>query len=274
MSKKGGYKIVSLGGLDLLDENLSLKGLYDALKVSYGKPILLTGIVIDGELKKDALVQANEGANKIAIKNLYGYDLEVAKSGDAISVQPSPDGIELPVPTPEDDEKFVKVNVEGKYVLGSAPSPLPTVTNDDNGKVLEVVNGVWGKGGKKVNVIDAPSSTTLTDEQIAQIGEGVFINGSILGYKNPTIYPFGNFGDNVGGIIIGKVGTTNDVDIAGYIINPSKQIGTYPVGQYNNLNLRNLKSVNGKNIPNYPADTGTFTLKCINGTLTWVEDQA
>lgn len=117
MSKKGGYKIVSLGGLDLTGENLALSGLYNALKLSHGKPILLTGIVIDGEKKKDALVQADEGANKINIKNLYGYDLEVAKSGDAITVTESPDGIELPVPEVADAGKIVGVNSQGKYAL-------------------------------------------------------------------------------------------------------------------------------------------------------------
>lgn len=146
MSKKGGYKIVSLGGLDLLDENLSLKGLYDALKVSYDKPILLTGIVIDGEKKKDALVQANEGANKIIIKNLYGYDLEVAKSGDAITVSESPDGIELPIPTPEDDEKIVGVNVQGKYVL--KPSVKEQVESASSGTIQDVLG--LDSGGKLV----------------------------------------------------------------------------------------------------------------------------
>lgn len=118
-SKKGGYKIVSLGGLDLTGENLSLKGLYNALKISYGKPILLNGIVIDGESKKDALVQVDEGENVINIKHLYGYNLSVS-SADAITVEVDSEGIELPVPEPEDDGKVVKVNVLGKYVLGEA----------------------------------------------------------------------------------------------------------------------------------------------------------
>ena len=168
MSKKGGYKIVSLGGLDLLDENLSLKGLYDALKVSYGKPILLTGIVIDGELKKDALVQANEGANKIAIKNLYGYDLEIAKSGDAITVAPSPDGIELPVPEPEDNGKVVKVDAEGKYVLGDDASGMANPMTSANDLIVGGTNG-------------APSRLAVgTEGQILKVGS------SGLEWGNPS----------------------------------------------------------------------------------------
>lgn len=34
----------------------------------------------------------------------------------------------------------------------------------------------------------------------------------------------------------------------------------------------NVAYVNGKAIPAYPSNTGTFVLKCVNGTLTWVQE--
>ena len=251
MSKKGGYKIVSLGGIDLLGEDLSLKGLYDALKVSHGKPILLTDINIDGEHKKDALVQANEGANKINIKNLYGYDLEVAKSGDVITVSPSPDGIELPVPTAEDDGKIVGVNVQGKYVL----KPLANLPF--------------------VNKMDAPSSTTLTEEQANKIKEGAFINGVFLGLKNPVFFPLTPY---THGIYIGSQSTGSTESVIGrYSIN-SENVIRLDEGAKISLDsdlgviITGLKKVNDKTIPQYPSSTGTFTLKCVDGVLTWVQD--
>ena len=265
MSKKGGYKIVSLGGIDLLGEDLSLKGLYDALKVSYGKPILLTDINIDGEHKKDALVQANEGANKINIQNLYGYDLEVAKSGDAITVSPSAVGIELPVPTAEDDGSLVGVNVQGKYVLKQ--NPLGEATVSDNGKVLEVVNGNWAIGGKKVNVIDAPSNVTLTDEIIAIITGGVFMNGTLLNLQNPILTPCGGKGTR--GAIIGRMQNGN-LNIQPYYIGSDGTIALSASSK--TIILDGIKSINGKELPSNPSDTGTFTLKCVDGVLTWVQD--
>ena len=66
---------------------------------------------------------------------------------------------------------------------------LPEVTALDNEKVLEVINGAWGKGGKKANVINAPSSTTLTDEEYNQFLKGSLINGSIGGRFNPVVFP-------------------------------------------------------------------------------------
>lgn len=66
---------------------------------------------------------------------------------------------------------------------------LPDVTALDNEKVLEVIAGAWAKGRKKVNVIDAPSSTTLTDEEIDAYKGGVFNNGVFLGMNNPVFFP-------------------------------------------------------------------------------------
>lgn len=73
-------------------------------------------------------------------------------------------------------------------------SGLPEVTPLDNGKVLEVIAGAWAKGRKKVNVIDAPATSTLTDDIIDIIAEGTVMNGDLhmgeLTYHNPMLFGF------------------------------------------------------------------------------------
>lgn len=256
MSKKGGYKIVSLGGLDLTGEDLALSGLYNALKLSYGKPILLSGIVIDGEKMKDIYVTVDEDTDEISIKHVYGYNLTVDDE-DAITVEEDSENISLPVPTVEDDEKILGVNVEGKYVLKN-PSLLPYVRK-----------------------MDAPTSTTLTDEQINLIKEGMFINGTFLGYKNPVLFPADSYyaGGPIGGFIIGQSGDRSR--LARYTIN-NKVIGvstSVEIGYGDNdsgstLVLKGAKiNFMGKDFPAYPDDAvNTYTLKLVAGVLTWVQD--
>ena len=121
--------------------------------------------------------------------------------------------------------------------------------------------------GKYVRIMDAPESTTLTDEQIAQILEGCFIEGTFLSLVNPVFLPVGGETENVYyGLILHGSGTS-----AYYITKSTKAITKYPntTGRWE---LSNISNINGKSIPSYPANTGTFVLKCIDGVLTWVEE--
>jgi len=129
-------------------------------------------------------------------------------------------------------------------------------------------------GGKYVRIMGAPTSTTLTNEQVEQIQEGVFINGNFLGYKNPILLPFGTQSYNVNyGIIIGVDTSTGRItEFATYYIDSDKKITKGNV--FLSMNGYNSKmNIQGKQIPAYPSDTGTFTLKMVNGTLTWVADE-
>lgn len=122
--------------------------------------------------------------------------------------------------------------------------------------------------GKYVRIMEAPESTTLNEDQIAQILEGCFIEGTFLSLTNPVFLPVGGETESVYyGLILSGSGIN-----AYYISKESKIISKYSntVGR---CDLSNISKVNGKSIPSYPADSGTFTLKCVDGVLTWVEDE-
>lgn len=55
------------------------------------------------------------------------------------------EGAGIPTPTIEDAGKVLMVDNEGKWVLSSIPSQLPSVDAEDEGKVLMVdSSGEWG----------------------------------------------------------------------------------------------------------------------------------
>lgn len=176
---------------------------------------------------------------------------------------------------------------EDKKPSWANASALPSVESASAGDILDLdasKNPQWSNfynklDGKAVKIMNAPSSSgtsaTLTDEQIAQIVQGVFINGNFLGIINPIIFPLGLWGDTTyTGIIVGKDSTTNAyTKIKGcYIDIPNKVIHVEPQLTIEMNTVNGSINVNGKIIPNYPLDTGTFTLKCVDGVLTWVQD--
>lgn len=269
--KKGGYRLVSLKLIEL-STMTACAGLYQAIESSHDKPLCLCDILVSGAKKNNVYITAIKGTNKYTLKNVYGYDIEVTNA-DAVEVSENADGIELPKPTPEDDGSLVGVNVQGKYVL--KPNPLGEATQADNGKVLEVIAGAWAKGGKKVNVIDAPASTTLDDDTIEKIKEGVFINGEFLDFKNPMFFP-SNTGEY--GVVIGPRRSNNNVIFGEYSINPSTKVisvtsAYFECTYFGKMNITSVANINDKAVPAYPSNTGTFTLKCVDGVLTWVQDQ-
>ena len=54
--KKGGYKIIDLKNTNLTLSGANIKGLYEEIESNYRKPILLSGIIINGYEYADQMV--------------------------------------------------------------------------------------------------------------------------------------------------------------------------------------------------------------------------
>lgn len=154
----------------------------------------------------------------------------------------------------------------------------PEVTPEDIQAMFD--EGEVSLAGKYVRIMKAPTSTTLTDEQIAQISEGVFMNGTFLNMKNPVFFPGHKYGAYIYGIAINVsdqghcfIGPWRYSEINKKIsLDGNKQIEF--IMWDNKLNLKGVSSINGLSEPAVPADadTKTYIKKLVNGTLTWVEE--
>lgn len=83
--KNGGYKIIDLKDTNLTTSaSATLSGIYEAIESNYRKPILLSGIVINGVEKADAFVTVNVSNSNFVISNLYGMNLTITDE-DAIT---------------------------------------------------------------------------------------------------------------------------------------------------------------------------------------------
>ena len=140
--------------------------------------------------------------------------------------------------------------------------------------------------GKFVRIIDAPESSTLTDDEIEIFKEGIFINGDFVGVHNPVFFPYDDVGKT--GIVIGNTldsyGPNRRTRIAIYRISSGKEVQISNFGEISlkrvddsnteiDVSSTNLK-IKGKKLPDYPADasTKTYLLKLVNGLWTFVED--
>ena len=129
-------------------------------------------------------------------------------------------------------------------------------------ELLAITNGMG-----VVRVMDAPASTTLTDEQIELIRGGTFIKGLFLGELNPILVPPYDSGSTyIGGIISGG-------SLAVYIIDKTTKVITIAEETIGLMSLKSIYSINSTVLPSFPnADGKTYTLKFVNGVLTCVED--
>ena len=133
--------------------------------------------------------------------------------------------------------------------------------------------------GKFVQVIEAPESTTLTDEQIALFREGIFVNGTFLGFSNPVFYPAVELADinTIGSLVVGRL--SQRIYVSKYVINKSTKAISL-VQHYMEFDLAGSSIytskifLNGKNFPDYPTDTTKAykLVQQIGGTLAWEED--
>ena len=79
--KKGGYKIIDFEGTELSSSAVEMLGIFEQIMNNYGKPILVSGVIIDGELQDDAYAD---------VKGLIAADfskyLELTVYGGVITV--------------------------------------------------------------------------------------------------------------------------------------------------------------------------------------------
>ena len=86
MSKKGGYKIIDFKGTPFVTGGSPLKvdGIYDTVDASYRKPLLLSGINIDGKERNEGYVTpALSGSNYVF--TAYGKTITITNA-DEVSI--------------------------------------------------------------------------------------------------------------------------------------------------------------------------------------------
>lgn len=130
------------------------------------------------------------------------------------------------------------------------------------------------------NVINASdiTSNTLTQEQFDIItnGKPTLIKGTFLNYTDIFITtPY------ISGVNVRCIGFGARIDYSWNSLielrfsSTTKVVTLYYsiyIGNNGALSINNFGGFNGKSFPAYPSNTGTFTLKCVDGTLTWVAD--
>ena len=118
-------------------------------------------------------------------------------------------------------------------------------------------------------VIEAPASTTLTDDEYATLtnGKSHQIVGTFLGYKNPILFASNLRSPEDIGILFGLDTISSVCNAVVYSINSSTKVISIPTSRY--LAIKNLWQVNGKIIPNYPVGNDKFDLIYSNGAIDW-----
>lgn len=82
---KGGYKIIDFKDNNLTTETpVVITGIYSELENNYRKPLLISGITIDGVEKPDCFVSCTHAENSYTFA-LYGHNVTVSNA-DSVSI--------------------------------------------------------------------------------------------------------------------------------------------------------------------------------------------
>lgn len=168
---------------------------------------------------------------------------------------------------------------------------LPNTTTIDIGDSTHLwkdlyLSGNISDGTNSVSVADITSSTfnvinasdivnnTLTQEQYNLItnGKPTLIKGVYNNYEDTIILPTeARSGTYTLGMFLGRADSDGQIVGGYYLHNVNRSL--YYYAQSDKVNrLGGIKSLNGKDLPAYPSNTGTFNLKQIDGTLTWTKE--
>lgn len=88
MSKKGGYKIIDFKNTPLTivgGKTETIPGIYDSIKRSYRKPLLLSGLIIDNIEFNDAYASYTIAGKNFTF-NVYGRIITITDA-DVVSVK-------------------------------------------------------------------------------------------------------------------------------------------------------------------------------------------
>ena len=158
-------------------------------------------------------------------------------------------------------------------------------------QLVEIAGGEFDPSqlyGKFVRIIEAPEGGIFSQEEIAIIKEGVFVNGRIGNLLNPLLFPsYVYSASEIRGIAItGAYGATG-LEVFDYSVNTTTGAFSYSTsfivfnlfGSPNSYTMRlnKVADISGKIaerfLPTYPSETvnKNFVPKLENGTLTWEE---
>lgn len=90
---KGGYHIVDFKNSNFTTEKATniIDGVYESIKGSYGKPLVLTGLKFDRVEYKDAFIAVRIEEAKYIIDSLYGLKITIDNTDavNVVSVEPT-----------------------------------------------------------------------------------------------------------------------------------------------------------------------------------------
>lgn len=169
MSKnyKGGYKLIDLEKVDMLEIEVGviIKGIHKAIESSYAKPLLLTGIVIDGVEKNDVYIEELKVVDGSFVFKAYGYEITINDEDNVEAVE-----IHVPVKksitSSETTYDLLTVEDGDEYLLSST-NEAGTQFTFGNQFNLVVCEGISGENKPLISWLNDGT----TQLQIAQYAE-------------------------------------------------------------------------------------------------------
>lgn len=87
---KGGYRIIDFKDTPLVIEGatMMIEGIYESVEGNYRKPLLLSGLVINGVEKPDVFAMPLVVGDVIAFMGIYGANISIQNT-DAVYLTPA-----------------------------------------------------------------------------------------------------------------------------------------------------------------------------------------
>ncbi len=89
--KKGGYKIIDFKGTALSGTAVEIPGILEQIADNYNKPIMVSGVVLNGELQDDAYASVNDTEDTVVL-TVYGGVITVNEDDEVTFTSGSPSG--------------------------------------------------------------------------------------------------------------------------------------------------------------------------------------